>query len=323
MSDLRTRFGAVLAIALLPILIFSFFMVFSYGSPSYIVVSIFAWAFAYMAIWIATDRLVFLPLRKIKKASDQFASGNLKARVGDLENAPDRISELGAAFDRMADNIVEREERLVDNLREKETMLREIHHRVKNNLQIITSLLNMQERKLKDPYSLELLRQTRGRINAIALVHRGLYEGDDLGVIDMRVFLSRLLSELKTGLGVDPNKVQVKMEIEKLYLEPDTAIPTALFIVEALTNSIKHGLQVEAHILIELRSMNDRVKLSIIDDGPGVEKGTKQKTGKKLMKGFARQLSGVFSAENTEEGYQVSLSFNLPENTRSLTQDPL
>ena len=150
MTDLRVRFGFILALALFPILLFSIYMAFSNGRVLLVIISILAWAIGFFSLWVTTDRLVFSHLRKIKAASDSFSLGDLKARVGPMDNAPIRISELGQAFDDMADNIRERETRMLDNLDEKETLLREIHHRVKNNLQIIISLLNIQERKLDD-----------------------------------------------------------------------------------------------------------------------------------------------------------------------------
>ncbi|WP_409432259.1 sensor histidine kinase [Litorimonas sp. RW-G-Af-16] len=276
---------------------------------TYIAVSVLAWIFAYFAIWMTTDKLVFSHLRSIKSASDRFSTGDLTTRVGLMTDAPSRIQDLGLAFDNMAENISDREMRLLDNLQEKETLLREIHHRVKNNLQIIISLLNMQERKLKDPKSLEAIHETRSRINAISLVHRGLYEGNDLRVIDMPVFLSRLVNELQVGLLAKDQNVTVKVDIHPVQLEPDTAIPVALFIVEALTNAMKHGVKSGGVVDIKLEKSNNHMTVSVADDGPGSHKNAVKGTGSKLMAGFARQLSGSLAEENTPTGYRVMLTF--------------
>lgn len=310
MTDLRVRFGFILAFALFPILLFSIYMAFVNGRFFLVLVSVFAWIFAYFSIWVTTDKLVFSHLRKIKAASDHFSTGDLDARVGQMEGAPTRIAELGDAFDSMADNISKREIKLRDNLEEKETLLREVHHRVKNNLQIIISLLNLQERKLTDPISLAAVQETRARINAIALVHRGLYEGEDLRVINMPTFLGRLVEELNIGLGVHKSCIVVSTEIDAIQLPPDTAIPTALFIVEALTNAIKHGVPDGGNIDITLISKGDSVSVSVVDNGRGISETAKGCTGSKLMKGFARQLSGRWSVNHVETGYSTSLDFS-------------
>ncbi len=311
MTDLRVRYGLILALALFPILLFSIYMAYMDGRILLVIISVLAWVIAFFSLWVTTDKLVFSHLRNIKRASDAFAKGDSEARVGEMPNAPIRISELGRAFDLMADNIEERETRLLDNLDEKETLLREIHHRVKNNLQIIISLLNIQERKLKDTASLTALQETRGRINAIALVHRGLYEGEDLRVINMPIFLSRLVEELKKGLGADEKNVTVTVKVNPVNFEPDTAIPTALFIVEALTNAMKHGVPNGGEIDISLKRETKLITVSVADNGVGVPHLSKGGTGSKLMKGFARQLSGTWQEDDVENGYKTSLIFSV------------
>jgi two-component sensor histidine kinase len=309
MSDLRVRFSAILALALFPLLLSSVYMAFGQDNLAIILVSVLAWVFGYVALWLATDKLVFSHLRRIKIASDKFSHGNLEARVGEMKNAPRRVAELGAAFDHMAENISEREARLIDNLHEKEGLLREIHHRVKNNLQIIISLLNMQERKLSDPVSLESIHEIRGRINAIALVHRGLYEGDDLRVVDMPIFLKRLVDELKKGLETGDDNITIALNVEPLQLESDTAVPVALFIMEALTNAIRHGVEPGGTINIKMGKTGERSYVSVSDDGGGFNIGAVEGTGTKLMRGFARQLSGTLERQDTDLGHSATITF--------------
>lgn len=313
MSDLRTRFGFILAIALFPILLFSIYMAFSHGRLTLVAISILAWVFAYFAIWASTDKLVFSFLARIQATSDLFAAGDLNARVGPLENAPTRIAELAAAFDDMADNVSRRDARLRDNLDEKETLLREIHHRVKNNLQIIISLLNLQQRKLDGTEGQIALKETSNRINAIALVHKGLYEGDDLRIIDMEKFLTRLIDQLKTGLNSDDQNISILTDIQAVWLEPDTAIPVSLFIVEALTNAIRHGVDEGGTVSITLESIAKEIHVSVIDDGEGLTENFQVGMGSKLIKGFARQVSGHLVRTNLPRGHKVSLVFETPK----------
>lgn len=309
MADLRTRFGLILAVALFPILLFSIYMAFSQGRLILVLISVLAWVFAYFAIWASTDRLVFSYLAKIQKASDLFATGDLDARVGPLNKAPTRIAELAVAFDEMADNVSRRDARLRDNLDEKETLLREIHHRVKNNLQIIISLLNLQQRKLEGKAGQLALKDTSNRINAIALVHKGLYEGDDLRIVDMKQFLSRLVDQLKIGLNSDGQNVTIVTDFDAILLEPDSAIPVSLFIVEALTNAIKHGVENGGTVEISLEDIAGQIHVSVIDDGSGLMEDFEVGTGSKLIRGFARQVSGEVVRTNLKQGHKVTLVF--------------
>jgi len=317
MSDLRIHFGFILAIALLPLLVLCLYLTYLKGSILWIIVSILIWLLAFTAIWLSIDKLIFGHLRRIKIASYKFSKGDTDARIGDITDAPVQITELASTFDLVADRLSERELKLKDSLVEKEILLREIHHRVKNNLQIIISLLNIKERKLTDTASIDAIKETRGRINAIALVHRGLYEGKDIRVIDMQVFMTRLVNELRNGLGIIDRQIDIELNLEPLKFDPDTAIPTALFIVEALTNAVQHGVKDKGKIVIELLKSNTTVTASVSDNGIGTKKSPSKGTGTKLMKGFARQLGGHVIWPDVMTGFTVTLSFNHPKSSHS------
>lgn len=280
---------------------------------SSLLVPILAWLFGFVAIWLSTDKLILTHLRKMRRAAKEFSTGDLDTRIGELNNPPQSIHSLGQSFDLMADKLSERETTIADALEEKETLLREIHHRVKNNLQIIISLLNMQERKLTDPEGLDAVSETRSRIGAIALVHRGLYESADLRYVDMQVFLDRLTDELSVVLGSRERGISINTTAVCDVMEADTATPVALFIVEALTNSVKHGVVSGGQVDIALTQDGDVVTVSVSDTG-GTPPGSAEAIpgmGTKLIKGFARQLGGRVNVENTAAKYAVSLIFKL------------
>jgi two-component sensor histidine kinase len=280
---------------------------------SSIIVPILAWLFGFVAIWLATDKLVLIHLRKMQRATKLFAKGNYDARVGTLNDPPMSIKTLGYSFDSLADTLAKREADIRDSLDEKETLLREIHHRVKNNLQIIISLLNMQERKSKSAHELDAITETRSRINAIALVHRGLYESTDLRYVNMEVFLNRLVDELSLALGMKKQNIQLDIKVNCEPMEADTATPVALFVVEALTNAVKHGVNHGGDVEITLTQKNENVTVSIQDNGTSFDENTQHivGTGTKLIRGFARQLGGTIDVRNDRSGYKVSLDFVL------------
>lgn len=286
---------------------------------SSIFIPLLAWVFGFIAIWLSADRLILSHLRKMRRATISFAQGDKTRRVGKLKNPPHSIYALGQNFDMMADKITEREEALRDSLEEKETLLREIHHRVKNNLQIIISLLNMQERKLKDETALSAISDTRSRINAIALVHRGLYESDDLRYVNMQTFLDRLIPELSLAFGTDEMGIKIMTQADCDPMEADIATPVALFIVEALTNSVKHGVDHGGEVTISLKQNEDGVHISVSDRHEKFTSNTRKQEdsnppfksgmGTKLIRGFARQLGGTLAHKKTDTGYAVHLHF--------------
>ena len=171
----------------------------------------------------------------------------------------------------------------------------------------------MQERKLVDTQGLLAIIETRSRINAIALVHRGLYESTDLRYVDMNTFLDRLIPELAIAFGLEARGITVSTAASCDPMEADTATPVALLIVEALTNSVKHGVKSGGHISIVITQEGDQVNVSIADNGKEDPNAGEQPngtgTGTKLIKGFARQLGGKLDIKNSEEGYTVSLKF--------------
>lgn len=274
-------------------------------------IPLLAWLFGFVAIWLSTDKLILIHIRRMRRAALQFAEGNRSARVGKLNDPPASILALGKNFDEMADRIIEREATIVDSLAEKETLLREIHHRVKNNLQIIISLLNMQERKLKDKEGLAAIVETRSRINAIALVHKGLYESDDLRFVEMQTFLDSLLQELAVAFGLDERGIYITGRVDCDPMEADTATPVALFIVEAMTNSVKHGVSGGGAIRISIQQKGSDVAVSVADSGIHTAESQNPEggIGTKLMKGFARQLGGTLSRTSSESGYEIGLFF--------------
>lgn len=290
----------------------------NFNPLTYAAIPILAWLFGFGAIWLATDQLILIHLRRMRRTTLEFAKGNRDARVGEMMNPPASIYTLGKNFDMMADSIADREAAIGDSLDEKETLLREIHHRVKNNLQIIISLLNMQERKLTDKEGLAAIVDTRSRINAIALVHRGLYESKDLRFVNMQTFLDRLLPELAVALGLKARGITVTTQADCDPMEADTATPVALFIVEALTNAVKHGVSGGGQIRIDISQAKTGVNVVVSDNGTTSSATQKSSggMGTKLMKGFARQLGGTLKQMPGKNGFEISLNF-IPRDTKT------
>jgi len=283
-----------------------------------LVFPLLAFSVALVAVFIAADRAVLQWIVYLQRIADLYARGRFSVRPVQAEAAPPEIRVLAETLDEMAGAIVARDTTLQDNLAQKDDLLREIHHRVKNNLQVISSLLSMQERALSDPGARQAINDTRQRITALALIYRALYQGTDLRHADLRPFLEELAAQLlmtETAQGT----VKLEVKADPLIIDPDKLAPVALFAVEAITNAQKHGLATRGGALaVVFRINGPEAVLSIADDGgglrPPLDTLEAKGVGRTLMNAFARQLRGRSEmAINPDGGLTVTLIFPTPE----------
>ena len=163
------------------------------------------------------------------------------------------------------------DEKIRTSLREKEILLREIHHRVKNNLQIISSLLNLQSKYVRDKRDLEMMRESQDRIRSMALIHEKLYKSESLADIDSREYVTDLTRELMRLYGTKSD-ITLKIEVEDVFLDIDTAIPCGLIINELVSNCLKHAFPggKSGEITVRLRSLGEKTELLVSDNGVGI-----------------------------------------------------
>jgi PAS domain S-box-containing protein len=167
------------------------------------------------------------------------------------------------------------EERLKESLKEKEILLREIHHRVKNNMQVISSLLMLQEELSEDEKVIEMLKDSQNRIISMALIHEKLYRSENLSKIDLKEYIDNLVSGLFQSYGISEDKVVLKINAENVLLGIDSAIPCGLIINELVSNSLKHAFPEDksGEINIFIHSTDeDMIELLIGDNGVGIPK---------------------------------------------------
>ncbi len=271
---------------------------------SSVVLPLLAWLAAWAAVWTVADRVVIRWLNYLDRIAAIYARGRFSVRPVQAEGAPREFRALAMTLDGMADAIVARDLSLRESLAHKDTMMREIHHRVKNNLQVITSLLNMQQRALADPAAREAMSDTRQRITALALIYRALYQSPDLRVVDVRQFLEELVGQLSAGEGGRPSPIRTELEADDLDIDPDKLPPLALFAVEAITNARKHAFG-ESGGLIRVRFtvLANEIVFDVIDNGKGmIDDAAASGVGRTLMSAFARQLRGHMTVTAAEGG---------------------
>jgi len=202
------------------------------------------------------------------------------------------------------------------NLQEKELLLREIHHRVKNNLQIISSLLTLQSQNITDPYTLASFQNSQTRIYAIALIHEQLYKGNKFDQINLAEYIHNLVSYLRQLYDSSQQSIQIQINTSDLFLNVETAIPCGIITSELVVNALKYAFlgRIDGKITIELQQLSDRqISLSIKDNGIGIaENYDLEKTdtlGLRLVKMLAQQLEGELTLIR-ESGTQFVIIFH-------------
>ena len=281
---------------------------------------------ASIAIWVGTNRLALTWLRELQNMSARFAKGDFKGDQARFERAPEEIAAFSADLHIMADVIDRRNTDLTQALEAKSQLTREVHHRVKNNLQIINSLLTLQSGRVREGAAKEVLAQTRARISALALIHRLLYEQDngyDRGEVAIDNLMAELCLQLRSARR-SMFQVELTCHARNFPVPVDYAVPLTLFVVEAVTNAFRHafpaGTRGAVHLNLDLQA-GDAI-LEISDNGIGYSVTDEAgQMGTELMRGFATQVDGNLSIISSEgAGTQVILKFPLPN--MSITNAP-
>ncbi|OYU82969.1 MAG: hypothetical protein CFE24_13465 [Flavobacterium sp. BFFFF2] len=207
----------------------------------------------------------------------------------------------------------ESQDLLVNSLQQKEILLKEIHHRVKNNLQIIMSFLNIQAKEGKPKSVDEFLEISESRIQSMALIHQCLYECESINSISFQNYVSQLTDYLKSVMGLNSDRIAIEIDVENISLDIETAMPLSLIINELLTNSFKYAFpsQQSGEVQIKMRKLPDfTYELIYSDNGIGFdsELKTKQSFGVELVKMLVKQLKGNLTKEPFE-GTKYNIAF--------------
>ena len=251
-------------------------------------------------------------------------SSEEKTRLEEMKTAVLNILEdLGVEKERLERTqaaVIRSEEAVRSSLQEKETLLKEIHHRVKNNLQVIASLLRLQARYLKDDEARAMFEESQNRVHSISLVHEKLYRTGNLARIDFHDYLSTLTNGLTDSWGRPGVPVAVAVEATGVHLGVDTAIPCGLIVTELVTNALKHAFPNNAPGSIHITATVEpagRMTLTVEDDGVGlpanVDFRRSGSLGLELVGGLVRQL-GAKMEIGRDGGTRFSLQFEVPSN---------
>ncbi len=223
----------------------------------------------------------------------------------------ERTSALSKVNEDLRNEIGERkraEEKINTSLQEKVVLLREIHHRVKNNLQVISSLLNLQSGYIEDKKSLEIFRESQTRVRSMALIHEKLYQSKDLNKIEFSEYIESLIKDLFKSYNVDADRIKLNSKLEGIFFEIDTAILCGLIINELVSNSLKHAFPInrKGEIFIGLnKDKKNKYTLILKDNGIGfpsnVDFRKTESLGLQLVTTLTDQLGGTI--ELHKNGY--------------------
>lgn len=228
-----------------------------------------------------------------------------------------QADELRLANDQLTQEVAERrqaEEALKIALQEKVILLKEIHHRVKNNLAVVSSILGLQSRQVQDKTTLEVFKECRNRVKAMAKIHTNLYQSDDFSRVDFGSYIGDLTNDLFLAYRVNPEAVTLTKHIDSLALDINNAIPLGLLLNELLSNTLKYAFPEgrEGLIRIALRNENDYIRLTVADDGIGfpedIDFTNTKSLGLQLVMALVQQLKGTINLKR-EQGTEFTVKF--------------
>lgn len=258
---------------------------------------------ALAAVWIVAEQVAVRWLHYLDRVAAIYARGRYTVRPIKAATGPPEIRALAHSLDIMAEAIAGRDQSLRESLAQKDELMREIHHRVKNNLQVISSLLNLQQRALADPAARAAISDTGQRIGALALIYRALYEGPDLQRVNLGQFMDELIGQIMSAGAHDHPAIKTDLEADELVVDPDKLAPLALFAVEAITNARKHAFAEGGVLHVRFRLKGDTAVLEVADEGSKISSPViGDGVGHTLMTAFARQLHGAVEIVPNESG---------------------
>ncbi|SDE03137.1 sensor histidine kinase [Limimaricola pyoseonensis] len=281
------------------------------------------WGASLLVAYYAIHRLVIRHVRRLGRNMRRFgADRQLPPRAATADMSRE-LREIEGEFVQMAGNILQDEARLEDQLRERGILLKEVHHRVKNNLQLISSIMSMQMRRTRDQSTRDILSRLQDRVLGLATIHRTLYESQDVGRVDAARLMREIVGQQTSGAG---GGVDLRFDLEELELLPDQAVPLSLLTSEALANALANMKPAQGEtgwIAVGLRRDGDGMAaVEIANAAAGAETEADAAApagarsgglGMNLIQAFSAQLGGPCEISHRDGTYRLSTRFPIRE----------
>lgn len=249
---------------------------------------------------------------RMKTKSKQWLWVSIRGKVVEKDSIGKATRVVGTLSD-ISERIIA-EEKIHESLEEKEMLLKEIHHRVKNNLMIISSLLNLQSSYIKDKTSKDIFKESQNRARSMALIHERLYQATDLKRIDFGDYIRTLTNELFRTYAGDFGLIELKINVEDIFLDINTAIPLGLIVNELITNSLKHAFPegMNGEINVDFHPKDDHYEFTVKDNGIGfpndLDFKNTESLGLQIINNLTDQIDGEIKL-NRNHGTEFKITF--------------
>jgi two-component sensor histidine kinase len=303
-AGVRTRLLTITAVAFTPIVLFAVSLAVQRATTTRDPVLSATWAFAALiplmmglgavvAVWAGAEYFVIRWLVYLERITGAYARGHYGLRPSGLDQAPTEIRWLGAAVGEMAKAVQTRDQALRGALEEQTMLVREVHHRVKNNLQIVGSLLGLQAARTENPAVREALTDALVRIDALALAQRFAEDAEDGQTVELAELFCQLAIQLKARLGRGQRRIQLEFDVDACSISPESLSPLVLIATEAVLLAYHRPSGGDALIFLSLRSNGAAPHLTMraANDAQAFTEA-RDEISINLMDGYARQLHG-------------------------------
>lgn len=275
------------------------------------------WLASLAVAWFATSMFFTGQVLRLRQSMWQFAEARQVVQPRLFRAASSELRDVADSFIGMTDKILRDEAQIEEALRQKDVLLREVHHRVKNNLQLIASIMSMQMRQTGSHEVKNILKTLHDRVNSLATVHRSLYQTTGRVDIAMDEHLDTIMHQvMRMGVDIDLG-IDVRTSFDRIVLNPDQAVPLSLFVTEAMTNALKYiGAKdgSDKWISLDLKRVDSGmaevvIENSLPDEITEPDPLSSSGLGSELMEAFAEQLGGTLTTNPAKDRYRVAVRF--------------
>lgn len=278
---------------------------------------ILMWVISLAVALFAIHRLVSRHVIKLRGQMVRFARDRQMPAQTTAPEMPTELASIHRSFVLMADSILKDEAAIEDAMRQKNILMKEVHHRVKNNLQLISSILNMQIREAEHAETKQILRRMQDRVLSLSTIHKDLYQTSNAGLVDMGELLREIISK-STDIGTEnPFDIRVESAIDHVLLYPDQAVPMSLLATEVATNAMKFagtGKSDGAWISVSFKCDDDNICRFSLANSVGAETEAESTgLGSRLIQAFATQLGATVETIAKDKRFEIVVTFEAAE----------
>ncbi len=286
------------------------------------------WVVSLAVAYFAVFRMVLRHITVLRGQMRRFAIGNRSEPPPILTDAPTEIADVSQTFHNMARILIRDEEAMEQAVTEKTVLLKEVHHRVKNNLQLIASIINMQSRMIDDPDAKRVLRSVQDRVAALATIYRNLYQAEHLDAVEAGRLIGDIINQMVNAATGPGSNLRIETEIQPLPLLPDQAVPLSLLATEAFTNALKYAGTSPGEdgpwVRVSLTAPTPGKGVLEIVNSTGQTEMEFESTGlgSQLIEAFSVQLEGEASTGQVGNTFTMRLEFAIDTVVGSAPPDP-